>query len=272
MRRTRRQQNLTDLRKVLATRFSEQELRDLSFDLEVHYDDLPGEGPSGKARELVTRLRQLGRIADLLDAVKKARPDVFGCDAFEGWEGHSRHASGPAGHSLDQEVIRVPMFGCIVAGKFGPRVAYFHSGFVPLLSGDEDSVSIPRSAVRDTEGVYALRVVGCSMVDAMINDGDEIVLRKQDYAENRDTVAAWLDDRDEVTLKKSSIVTEAGCFSSRPIRLSGRSRYLRDKSRSWARSLGSSANSAHGFDVGGSPGRRYVRALGGEWMPSLVVR
>ena len=40
------------------------------------------------------------------------------------------------------------------------------------------------------------------MVDALINDGDIVLLRKQETCENGDTVAVWLKDQKETTLKK----------------------------------------------------------------------
>ena len=52
-----------------------------------------------------------------------------------------------------------------------------------------------------TEQLYALRVFGDSMIDAMVNDGDIVVMKKVDQARNGEMVAVWLSDRDETTLK-----------------------------------------------------------------------
>jgi len=49
--------------------------------------------------------------------------------------------------------------------------------------------------------VYALQVRGDSMIDAMVSDGDIVIMRQQHEARNGDMVAAWLTDRDETTLK-----------------------------------------------------------------------
>ena len=49
--------------------------------------------------------------------------------------------------------------------------------------------------------LYALRVHGDSMIDAMVNDGDIVVMKKVDQARNGEMVAIWLADRDETTLK-----------------------------------------------------------------------
>jgi repressor LexA len=43
---------------------------------------------------------------------------------------------------------------------------------------------------------------GHSMVDSLINDGDVVLLRHQETCENGDTVAVWLKDEKETTLKK----------------------------------------------------------------------
>lgn len=50
--------------------------------------------------------------------------------------------------------------------------------------------------------LYALRVKGLSMIDALINDGDMVILEAQETAENGQTVAAWLKAEQEATLKR----------------------------------------------------------------------
>ncbi|HUP28513.1 MAG TPA: transcriptional repressor LexA [Chloroflexia bacterium] len=50
--------------------------------------------------------------------------------------------------------------------------------------------------------LYALRVKGTSMIDALINDGDLVILESQETAENGQTVAAWLKAEQEATLKR----------------------------------------------------------------------
>jgi hypothetical protein len=64
------------LRKILAARFDEGELRTLCFDLGIDYDDLPGEGKANKARELVAYLERRGCISELVRIGKQSRPDV----------------------------------------------------------------------------------------------------------------------------------------------------------------------------------------------------
>jgi repressor LexA len=52
------------------------------------------------------------------------------------------------------------------------------------------------------EDIFALRVKGTSMIDALINDGDVVVMEKTNTAQDGDMVAVWLKKEEEVTLKK----------------------------------------------------------------------
>ncbi len=60
---------------------------------------------------------------------------------------------------------------------------------------------IGRHAAR-LDRLYALRVTGTSMIDALINDGDLVIMEAQETAENGQTVAAWLKAEQEATLKR----------------------------------------------------------------------
>jgi repressor LexA len=57
-----------------------------------------------------------------------------------------------------------------------------------------------------TEGVYALRVRGKSMIDDLIDDGDLVLIRPQEHADNGTIVVALLNDgpgtEGQVTLKR----------------------------------------------------------------------
>jgi hypothetical protein len=70
------QVDLAKLRQMLATQFSEEELRTLCFDLGVDYDDLRGESKTDKARELILYLEHRVRLADLINVGKRLRPDL----------------------------------------------------------------------------------------------------------------------------------------------------------------------------------------------------
>ncbi|HEY9075614.1 MAG TPA: transcriptional repressor LexA [Anaerolineaceae bacterium] len=88
-----------------------------------------------------------------------------------------------------------------------PVIAEIKAG-TPLVVGDEfDSdytVEIARSMLPPREKVselYALRVSGDSMIDAMVNDGDIVIMKKAQEARNGEMVAVLLNDKKETTLK-----------------------------------------------------------------------
>jgi len=62
--------------------------------------------------------------------------------------------------------------------------------------------------------VYALKVKGLSMIDALIDDGDIVLMEPVNSAENGDMVAVWLKNEQEVTLKKFYL--EDGIVCLRP--------------------------------------------------------
>jgi hypothetical protein len=75
--------DLTQLHRILAERFSEEELRTLCFNLNVDYDDLPAKGKANKARELIAYLERRDRIPELLETGQRSRPDISWSDAPE---------------------------------------------------------------------------------------------------------------------------------------------------------------------------------------------
>lgn len=66
----------------------------------------------------------------------------------------------------------------------------------------EDAVEVTEEMTRGKENVFALRVKGTSMIDALVNDGDLVLMEMTKAADNGDMVAVWLKDREETTLKK----------------------------------------------------------------------
>ena len=68
---------------------------------------------------------------------------------------------------------------------------------------DPDSyIELTRDLIPDETGIYTLQVSGDSMVDAMINDGDVVVLRQQQEARNGDLVQVWVNSEESATLKR----------------------------------------------------------------------
>ena len=96
-------------------------------------------------------------------------------------------------------LIHIPLLGNIVAGEPMPVPPSDFNYYDP-----ESGIDIARSllpARERTDQLYALKVHGDSMIDAMVNDGDIVVMKKVDRASNGEMVAIWLSDRDETTLK-----------------------------------------------------------------------
>ncbi len=69
-------EHLTQLRELLTACFDEEELHTLSADMGVPYEDLPAQGKTNKARELVQYLERRHRILDLVEICKRQRPHV----------------------------------------------------------------------------------------------------------------------------------------------------------------------------------------------------
>ncbi|MBM4423564.1 MAG: transcriptional repressor LexA [Chloroflexi bacterium] len=93
-------------------------------------------------------------------------------------------------------VIRIPLAGRIFAAQPVP-VPSAATSFAP-----DEAIEITRTLVKDPlDALFALQVRGDSMIDAMVNDGDIVVMKKQEQARNGEMVAVWLADREETTLK-----------------------------------------------------------------------
>ena len=88
------------------------------------------------------------------------------------------------------EAMEIPMMGRIAAG-------------VPIeaISHISHHVAVPGSLLSGKGSHYALEVKGDSMIEAGINDGDIVVIREQETAENGDIVVALVEDS-EATLKR----------------------------------------------------------------------
>ena len=92
--------------------------------------------------------------------------------------------------------VMIPVLGTIAAGS--P---------IPVPNSDNwsgqavDMLELPQDMV-GKKPVFALKVKGQSMIDALIDDGDIVLMEAADSAENGEMVAVWLKDREEVTLKR----------------------------------------------------------------------
>lgn len=86
-------------------------------------------------------------------------------------------------------LVKIPLLGTIAAGS-------------PIEAVQEKEViAVPRSKLPSSGNIYALRVVGNSMIDENIQDGDIVLIKHQKTAENGQKVVALIDNH-EATLKK----------------------------------------------------------------------
>lgn len=88
-----------------------------------------------------------------------------------------------------QIMFQIPLLGEIVAGK-------------PLeMFEQKETIAVPDNKLPKSGEVFALRVIGNSMIDENINNGDIVLIKKQNTAENGQRIVALIDNSD-TTLKK----------------------------------------------------------------------
>jgi repressor LexA len=94
--------------------------------------------------------------------------------------------------------IPVPIIGTIAAGEPIPvptQDAWSSIDYANVVEVTQDMTG-------GKEQVFALKVKGTSMIDALVNDGDIIIMEATNSADDGEMVAAWLKREGEVTLKK----------------------------------------------------------------------
>jgi repressor LexA len=98
---------------------------------------------------------------------------------------------------VPSNLSRIPIVGQIAAGQPIP---------VPedsLITDDTETIELSNEMLGSrSENLFGLRVRGMSMIDALISDGDIVILKQQETCENGETVAVWLRDEKETTLKR----------------------------------------------------------------------
>lgn len=98
------------------------------------------------------------------------------------------------------EMLHIPMVGRIVAGS-PMQVPSSSFSYYDAESMVDVASSLLPARERDTSSLFALEVQGDSMIDAMINDGDLVIMKPAQEARNGEMVAVWLNDKEETTLK-----------------------------------------------------------------------
>jgi repressor LexA len=101
--------------------------------------------------------------------------------------------------SAVDEMFQIPLVGRIGASLPVPTPGSDFNYYDP-----ESSVDVARSLLPEREQdseLYALEVDGDSMIDAMVNDGDIVIMKYAQEARNGEMVAVRLTDKEETTLK-----------------------------------------------------------------------
>jgi repressor LexA len=102
------------------------------------------------------------------------------------------------GTETAQMTVSVPVIGIIAAGTPIP-VPTPDTWDVAAVS---ETMDVPAELTGGKEGIFALRVKGFSMIDALINDGDIVILQHVNTVDNGEMAAVWLKNEKEATLKK----------------------------------------------------------------------
>lgn len=98
---------------------------------------------------------------------------------------------------LDRRLVYIPIIGEIAAGEPIP----VPDSATSAVTSDE-GLEVSKGLIQREGNVYALKVKGESMVDALIGDGDIVLLNYIDNVEEGNMVAVWLKKEQEITLKK----------------------------------------------------------------------
>ena len=113
----------------------------------------------------------------------------------------------------DFELVEIPLLGIIAAGS-------------PIEAiEDKENITVQKSLLSKSGIHYALRVKGNSMIEDGINDGDTVIIRKQNTADNGETVVGLINGN-EVTLKR--IFKEKNGFRLQPANPSLRPLFVKD--------------------------------------------
>ena len=99
---------------------------------------------------------------------------------------------------------------------------------IPVPSADTwqsdatDSIDVSPDMIGNRENVYGLRVKGTSMIDALINDGDVVIMEAANDAKQGEMVAVWL-EKSKRPRSRSSTGRATACACSRRTRRCSRS-------------------------------------------------
>jgi repressor LexA len=160
-------------------------------------------------RGFIRRMPNRARALEIVKLPEQAVPGGtprgrFNPNVIEGSLGRVRPVTSHHHAANDEpasEIVSIPVMGRIAAGT--P---------ISAIQNRSSTISLPPDMLGSGEH-FALEVRGDSMIEAGINDGDTVIIRKQDNANNGEIIVALIDD-EEATLKRlrkrgSSIALEA---------------------------------------------------------------
>jgi repressor LexA len=108
-----------------------------------------------------------------------------------------------------EAISRIPLLGTIAAGKPITVPAPDTWATIP-----EETLQLTAEVTQGKKDVYALRVKGTSLIDALVDDGDVVLIQPTSTVEDGEVAAVWLKTEQEVTLKK--VYREAGRIRLQP--------------------------------------------------------
>jgi len=106
-------------------------------------------------------------------------------------------------------ITSVPLLGTISAGNPIPVPTSDTLTAIP-----EETLRLPEDLTQGKDNIFALKVKGTSMLDALIDDGDIVLMEQASTANDGEMVAVWLKNEQEVTLKR--IYRESGKLRLQP--------------------------------------------------------
>jgi len=149
----------------------------------------------GFIRRLPHRARAIEviKLPEAIGGSESLRRGGFQPSVIEGSKTRGRDLELPPSHVIDARTISVPVMGRIAAG-------------VPIsaIQNHTHDIACPPDLLTSGEH-FALEVKGDSMIEAGIYDGDTVIVRRCDTAENGDIVVALV-EQEEATLKKGSTI------------------------------------------------------------------
>ena len=146
-------------------------------------------------RGFIRRLPHRARAIEVIKLPENSAPNEsakrggFQPTVIEGSKPRPSDINMPPSHMIDSRTVSVPVMGRIAAG-------------VPISAIQEHTHDIACPPDLLTKGEhFALEVKGDSMIEAGIHDGDTVIVRRCDTAENGDIVVAVV-EKEEATLKR----------------------------------------------------------------------